>query len=411
MASPHAIPSITLSRTHAATRRTRHWRMLTCLLGAVCLASSASRAGAATKTSKSTAKRTTKATAVTTKAPVKPPSANAKSTAPVTTAAAAAVGSPIPKKGGTVHLGYFPNVTHAPAIAGVEGGFFAKALGPGVKLQTSAFSAGPAAIEALLSGAIDATYIGPNPAINGFVRSNGKALRIVAGSTSGGAFLVVKPQIRTADDLKGKKIATPQLGGTQDVALRYWLKTKGLSTTLEGGGDVSVVPQENSQTLETFRSGAIDGAWVPEPWATRLILEGGAKVLVDERDLWPKQSFTTTILIARTEFLAERPDLVEALLAGQVATIHYLQQNPAKAQDLVNRGIEKLTGRKLTPATISNSWVNLTFTNDPELASMATAADHAAAVGLLKKVSLKGIEDLTLLNKVLAVTGRSAVTG
>ena len=174
---------------------------------------------------------------------------------------------------------------------------------------------------------------------------------------------------------------------------------------------MSVVPQENSQTLETFRSGAIDGAWVPEPWATRLILEGGAKVLVDERDLWPNQSFTTTILIARTEFLAERPDLVEALLAGQVATVDYLQQNPAKAQDLVNRGIEKLTGRKLTPATISNSWVNLTFTNDPELASMATAADHAADVGLLKKVSLKGIEDLTLLNKVLAVAGRSAVTG
>ncbi len=312
-------------------------------------------------------------------------------------------------KPGTVRLGYFPNVTHAPAIAGVEGAFFAKALGPDVKLRTSAFNAGPAAVEALLSGAIDATYIGPNPAVNAFVRSNGKAVKIVAGSTAGGAFLVVKAQIRTADDLKGKKIATPQVGGTQDVALRYWLKTKKLASTLEGGGDVSVIPQENSQTLDTFRSGAIDGAWVPEPWATRLILEAGAKVLVDERDLWPNRSFTTTILIVRTDFLNERPDLVSGLLAGQIAAIDYLQKNPAKGQDLVNRGIETLTGRKLTASTITNSWANLTFTNDPELASMKVAAQHAADVGLLTKVNLQGIEDLTLLNQALAAAGKAKV--
>ncbi len=410
MKAPHAFQSISFPRGNAVGRSTRHRRMVTCVLGVACLASSAIGAGAASKTTNAPTKGRAKAAAATTKATSKPTSPTTKPTAPVTPAAVAPAASPIPKKGGNLRLGYFPNVTHAPAIAGVEGGFFTTALGPDVKLQTSAFSAGPAAIEALLSGAIDATYIGPNPAINGFVRSNGKALRIVAGSTSGGAFFVVKPQIRNANDLKGKKIATPQLGGTQDVALRYWLKSKGLSSTLEGGGDVSVLPQENAQTLETFRSSAIDGAWVPEPWATRLILEGGAKVLVDERDLWPKQSFTTTILIVRTAFLVERPDLVEALLAGQVAAIDYLQQNPVKGQDLVNVGIEKLTGRKLTAATISNSWVNLAFTNDPELASMATAADHAVDVGLLTKVSLKGIEDLTLLNKVLAGAGRSAVS-
>ena len=313
------------------------------------------------------------------------------------------------KKAMTVRLGYFANVTQAPAIAGIEGGFLVKALGPTGKLSTSTFNAGPAAIEALLSGAIDAAYIGPNPAINGFVRSHGTALRIVAGSTTGGAFFVVKPQIRTARDLRGKKIATPQLGGTQDVALRYWLKSKNLSTTLEGGGDVSVVPQGNAQTLETFRSGAIDGAWVPEPWATRLILEAGAKVLVDERDLWPKQAFTTTVLIVRTKFLKDRPDLVEALLTGQVAAIDFLQHNPAKGQDLVNTGMEKLTGRKLSSATMATSWANLTFTNDPELASIATAAEHAADVGLLTKVSLKGIEDLGLLNRILTATGRRAV--
>ena len=312
-------------------------------------------------------------------------------------------------KGGKVRLGYFPNVTHAPAIAGVEGGFFAKALGPDVKLETSAFNAGPAAIEALLSGAIDATYVGPNPAINAFVRSSGKAIRVIAGSTSGGAFFVVQPSISGPSDLKGKKIATPQLGGTQDVALRYWLKTKGLTATLEGGGDVSIVPQDNAQTLETFRAGAIDGAWVPEPWATRLILEAGAKVLLDERDLWPKQSFTTTVLIVREDFLKERPDIVEALLTGHVAAVDFVSKNASEGQDLVNRGIEKLTGRKLSKDTIENSWVNLTFTNDPEVASMRTAADHAVEVGLLGKVNLNGIEDLALLNKVLTGSGKAAV--
>lgn len=313
-------------------------------------------------------------------------------------------------KPGALHLGYFPNITHGPALAGIEGGFFAKALGPKIKIETTAFNAGPAAIEALLSGAVDASYVGPNPAINAFVRSNGKAIRIIAGSTSGGAFLVTKQSITKPQDLKGKKIATPQLGGTQDVALRYWLQTKNLSSTLEGGGDVSVVPQDNAQTLETFRSGAIDGAWIPEPWATRLVLEAGAHVLVDERDLWPKKSFTTTVLIVRTDYLKERPDIVQGLLAGQIATIDFLRQNPKKGRDLVNNGIEKLTGRKLAAATISSSWGNLTFTNDPGLKSMQTAAEHAVKVGLLTKVDLKEIGDLTLLNQELAAAGAPQVS-
>ena len=199
------------------------------------------------------------------------------------------------------------------------------------------------------------------------------------------------------------------MGGTQDVALRYWLKTKNLSSTLEGGGDVSVKPQDNAQTLETFRSGAIDGAWVPEPWATRLVLEGGAKVLVDERDLWPGKTFTATVLVVRSDFLRKRPDLVQGLVAGQVAAIDFLQTNPAKGQVMVNNGIEKLTSRKLSSATISTAWKNLTFTNDPDLASMRAAADHAVDVGLLAKVDLAGSEDLTLLNKALIAAGKPKV--
>ncbi len=371
------------------------------------MAAASAPSGAATKTAtpkkNAAVTTTTKGLPTTTKAS---PTTAAPTTAAPSTVAAAEASKP---RSGTIRLGYFPNVTHAPAIAGVEGGFFQKALGKDVSLKTFSFNAGPAAIEALNSGAIDATYVGPNPAINAFVQSGGKAIRIVAGSTSGGAFLVVKPTIGSVNDLKGKKLATPQLGGTQDVALRYWLKSKGLKTTLEGGGDVSVVPQDNAQTLETFRTGAIDGAWVPEPWATRLILEANARVLVDERDLWPKGNFTTTILIVNTQFLKDKPELVQGLLEGQVAAIDFLNANPNKGPELVNAGIEKLTGRKLTDKVINSSFVNLSFTNDPEISSMKVAADHAVEIDLLKKVNLKGIEDLTLLNKVLTSAGKKKV--
>jgi len=165
----------------------------------------------------------------------------------------------------------------------VESGSFAESLGAGVTFEVSPFNAGGSASEALLNGAIDATFIGPNPAINAFAQSRGAAIRIIAGATSGGAYLVVKPEITSAADLRGKRLGTPQLGNTQDVALRTWLADNGLSTDAQGGGDVSILPQENAQTLETFASGQIDGAWVPEPWATRLVQEGGGTVLIDER--------------------------------------------------------------------------------------------------------------------------------
>jgi NitT/TauT family transport system substrate-binding protein len=299
----------------------------------------------------------------------------------------------------TFRLGYFPNVTHATAIVGVEKGIFARALGDD-RLKTQTFNAGPAAVEALLSGAIDATYIGPNPAINAFAKSNGAAIRIISGATSGGAALVVKPAITSAAQLKGRKLASPQLGNTQDVALRSWLAEQGLETDAQGGGDVTIVPQENAQTLETFRSGAIDGAWVPEPWVSRLVLEGGGKVLVDERSLWPGGNFVTTHLIVATTFLREHPDTVRRLLKGQVEANAFVNEHPDDAQQLVNAGIEKSTGKKLAEATIRAAWRNLTFTNDPVEASLRTSAAHAEAVGLLGNVDLDGIYDLRLLHEV-----------
>lgn len=307
---------------------------------------------------------------------------------------------------GRVRLGYFPNLTHAPAIVGLDSGYFTSALGPGVTLSTTTFAAGPAAVEALWSGAIDIAYLGPNPAINGFVRSDGAALRIIAGSTSGGASLVVRSTINSAADLTGRRLATPQLGGTQDLALRHWLKLHGMPTTFEGGGKVSVLPQSNAQTLETFRSGAIDGAWVPEPWASRLVLEGGGHVLVDERDLWPERSFATTVVVVRASFLRDHSDLVEAILTAHVAAIDALAADPTRGRQLVNTALERLTGRRLADATMNRAWANLRFTLDPELASLRVVAEHAVDLGALPSADLDGIEDLSLLNAILSNDAR-----
>jgi NitT/TauT family transport system substrate-binding protein len=310
----------------------------------------------------------------------------------------------------TLRLGYFPNVTHATAIVGVEKGIFAKALGSAVKLETSTFNAGPAATEALLSKSIDATYIGPNPAINAFVKTKG-GIKIISGATSGGAALVVKPSISSAAQLKDKKIASPQVGNTQDVALRSWLATKGLKTDTAGGGDVHIVAQENSQTLDTFKAGQIDGAWVPEPWVSRLVQEGGGKVLVDEKTLWPDGEFVTTHLIVRTEFLSQHRDVIKKLLEGQVEANEYLASNGTEAQTVVNTGIEKITGKKLADGVIAAAFKSLTFTDDPIASSLKTSADHAVAAGLLEKPDLTGIYDLTLLNQVLDAAGKPAVKG
>jgi NitT/TauT family transport system substrate-binding protein len=339
-------------------------------------------------------------------------SPGAAGTADVSGATASAVGAATaPALQGTLKLGYFPNITHATALVGVESGIFANALGPGVVFETASFNAGSSAVEALLNGAIDVSYIGPNPAINAFAKSSGQAIRIIAGATSGGAFLIVKPDIETVADLAGKKLATPQLGNTQDVALRTWLLDNGLETDPQGGGDVSILPQENAQTLETFLAGEIDGAWVPEPWATRLLLEGNGKVLVDERSLWPEGAYVTTHLIVRTDYLEAHPDLVKALLLGHIEANDLVSSNPARAQELTNQGIERITSRELREAVLEAAWKNLEFTLDPIATSLAGSADHASRVGLLEPVDLTGIYDLGLLNALLRTAGRPEVGG
>jgi NitT/TauT family transport system substrate-binding protein len=314
---------------------------------------------------------------------------------------------------GTVELrlGYFPNVTHAPAIIGVEAGLFAEALGDGVALAPATFNAGTEVIEAMFSGGLDASFIGPNPAINGYAKSNGEALRIVAGTTSGGASLVVRNGIDSPADLAGATLATPSLGNTQDVALRAWLAEQGYATDTSGGGDVRITPQDNADTLAAFQSGALDGAWVPEPWATRLVEEGGGTVLVDEADLWPGGEFVTTHLIVATEFLDEHPEVVRDLIAGLGAAVDRANADAAASQELVNDGIEEVTTSRLTDATIAGAWEHLTFTLDPIAASLQESANDAVAVGLLEPVDLAepGIYDLTQLNEVLAARDEATV--
>ena len=308
----------------------------------------------------------------------------------------------------TLRLGYFPNVTHAPAMVGLEGGQFASALGSNVTQKTSVFNAGPAAVEALFSKSIDASFVGPNPAINAYSKSKGAAIRVVAGTASGGAFLVVQPDIKTVDDLKGKKVGTPQLGNTQDVALRYWLKSKNLATNTEGGGDVNVVPADNSTTVQAFQQGDIAGAWVPEPYATKLI-DAGGHILVDERDLWPDGKYVTTLLIVRTEFLNDHPDVVANLIKGLSASIDLITGDEAKAAGYVSKGVEAATSKPLAVDLVTKSFSNITFTLDPVASSLRADVEHAVAVGTLDATDIKNIFDLSLLNKFLSAEGKEAV--
>ena len=308
-----------------------------------------------------------------------------------------------------LRLGYFANVTHTTPIVGVAKNFFADKLGS-TKLTTQIFNAGPDEMTALLGGKLDAAYVGPSSALNAYVKSKGTGLTIVAGAENAGAELVVSSKITSIADLKGKTLASPQLGNTQDVALRYWLKQQGYATTQQGGGDVKISPTDNATTLTLFEAGKIDGAWVPEPWASRLVVEGGGHVLVDEKSLWPSGQFATTNLVVATSYLTAHPQTVKALLEGQVAANSWVTANPTDAATLVNTTIKSLTGKALKDAVITRAWSEENVTNDPEASSLQTSLDHAVSDGLLKQTSLKGIYDLTLLNQALTAAGQSTVS-
>jgi NitT/TauT family transport system substrate-binding protein len=314
----------------------------------------------------------------------------------------------------TVHLGYFPNITHAVALVGVERGTFQQAFGSNVTVDTKTFNAGPSLIEALFAGSIDIGYVGPNPAINGYMKSKGTALRIIAGASSGGALFIVRPgaNIHSAKDLNGKKLATPQLGGTQDISLRHYLQENGLKTT-DQGGTVQVIPTDNPVIMTEFKQGQIDGAWVPEPWASQLIVQDQGQVFVDERSLWPGNKFVTTNVVVSTTFLNQHPDLVAKFLQAHVDTVQYINNNLASSETLVNNAIKGITGQSLSQQVLDSSFKDLDITYDPLVQSLYQSANNAYALGFLghSKPDLNGIYDLGPLNKVLAAKGLPQVAG
>lgn len=312
----------------------------------------------------------------------------------------------------TIRVGAFPNITHAQAMVGKANGWFDKAMGPEVKIQWTSFNAGPSAIEALFAGAIDMTYVGPNPAINGYVRSNGEALRVVAGAASGGASLIVRNDsgINKPEDFHGKRVASPQFGNTQDVALRNWLKNHGMKTN-DKGGDVQIVPMANPDQLTLFLKKDLDAAWAPEPWATRLIHEGNGRLFVDERTLWPNGQFVIGLLVVNTKFLNAHPDLVKKWILANVDLTDWINSHQPEAKKLLNQQIQTETGKALPPAILDEAFSRMQVSYDPLHSALTIAAQQAFDDGFLGRQmpDLSRLYDLSLLNQVLADKGRKAI--
>jgi len=303
-----------------------------------------------------------------------------------------------------IRVGHFPNITHSQPLIGKAQGWFEKALAPDARIEWRTFNAGPSAIEALFAGAIDMTYIGPNPAISGYVRSQGEALRVVAGATSGGAALVVRADsgINKPEDFRGKRIASPQLGNTQDVALRAWLQSHKLRLR-EKGGDVQVIPIANPDQLTLFLKKEIDAAWAPEPWASRLVREANGRIFLDERDLWPGGQFVTTHLIVSTKFLQQHRALLKKWLRAHVELTDWINAHLPDAKRILNQQIQKETGKPLPAAVLEDSFSRLRITYDPVRSSLFTSARSAFDAGLLgrQRPDLSGLYDLSVLNEVL----------
>ena len=316
----------------------------------------------------------------------------------------------------TLRIGYFPNLNHAQAVIGLQqGGDFQRILNAnnsngngGVKIESFVFNAGPSAIEALFGGQIDVAYVGPNPAINGYLASGGQGIRIISGVASGGASFVVRNDsgIESMKDLGGKKFASPQLGNTQDVALRKYLMDNGFKTT-EKGGNATVVPITPADILTLMLKKEIDGAWVPEPWATRLVKEANGKIFVDERELWPPDGkFVTANIIARTDYLNENPDMIKRLLQAHIDKTVWINENKEQAITTFNGALKKITGQTIPEDEIRDALMRLELTYDPIKESLFKMADNAYELGYLgnggSKMDLSNIFDLTILNDILS---------
>jgi sulfonate transport system substrate-binding protein len=303
----------------------------------------------------------------------------------------------------TVRLGYLANITHAPALIAVKNGYFTKELGSAGTVKSTVYTSGTQETTAILAGQIDAAYVGPNPAINAWQKSNGTAIKVISGVATGGASIVVQPSVASAAALKGKSVATPSLGNTQDVAARYWLKQQGLATSTTGGGDVTIKPTApNSAAVLEFRSGQIAGASEPSPYDVEMVQDGG-KVLLTEPGV-------TTVLMVTQSFLSAHPAVVADLLQANLDALNYIKTNPSAAATAANDELAAYTGKPLKAGVLTPAFKEITFTDDPDSASLDQDAQQATSVGLLKAVNLNGIFDLTPLNSILSAAGDSPVS-
>jgi NitT/TauT family transport system substrate-binding protein len=303
----------------------------------------------------------------------------------------------------TVSLGFLTNITHASALVGLKEGFFARALGSAGTLKATAFSTGTEETTALLAGQLDAAYVGPNPAINAWQKSGGSAIKIISGAATGGASIVVTKGVTAAAQLKGKTLATPSLGNTQDVALRAWLKQNGLTTTSTGGGDAFIKPTTpNSAAVLEFKSGQIAGGSEPAPYDVEMVKDGGT-VLFTETGV-------TTLLVVAQSFLSAHPAIVADLVKAQIQANDFIKSSPAAAQADANAELASYTGKPLKASIVAAAFKEITFTNDPDAASLTSDASQAESLGLLKPVNLNGIFDLNPLNTALAAAGEAKVS-
>ena len=337
-------------------------------------------------------------------------------------------------KADSLKIGYFPNLNHAQAVIGLNNGDFKKVLENdnnlgNISLKETVFTTGPSAIEALYAGQIDVAYVGPNPTINGYIISGGEGLQVISGVSSGGASFVVRNDsgIETVNDLGGKKFASPQLGNTQDVALRKYLVDNGFKT-VENGGNVTVIAAKPADIITLFLNEEIDGAWVPEPLVAILKEEGKGFILVDERELWPPEGkFVTANILARTDYLKENPEIIKKLLEAHVNETLWINQKLEKTnntetdkkniQELAgsfNEGLKKITGKTYQEDQLEDALSRIQFTYDPLATSLNKIAEDANDLGYInlgsgRQIDLSSIYDLAPLNEVLKSKGLSPI--
>ena len=300
-----------------------------------------------------------------------------------------------------IRVAFFPSISHAVPIVGLENGIFENGIGEQIQIETKLFDSGPQVIESIFARSIDVAYVGPGPTINGFLKSHGKDIRILAGAASGGASFIIQPDsgLESIENFDGKRIASPQISNSQDVSLRYYLASNDLKP-IEKGGTVFVLNISNPDIYTLFAKGDIDGAWVPEPWATMLVQDLDGVRLFNEEKLWPNEQFASVLLIARTDYLENNPEIIQNWLKSHEETVSWINSNPDQTKSIFESFLKKYMGKSLPTKIIDESFSNLTITSDPIKNSVLTFAERADVLGYLGRTgyNLDGIFYETDLN-------------